>query len=395
MQAKENFVIQGDCLKVLKTVADQSVDLIYLDPPFFSQKEQKLTKRDGSGEYQFSDQWNSLQEYMGFLKSRIQLCKIKLKPTGSLFLHCDRSASHYIKVMLDEVFGAENFQSEIIWSYRRWSNSKKGLLSNHQNIFFYSKTEGFKFNQIFDNYSPSTNVDQILQLRVRDLRNKTVYQKDKNGDSVLASEKKGVPLGDVWDIPYLNPKAKERVSYPTQKPVLLLERIISLVTETNDLVLDPFCGSGTTLIAAKFLHRRYIGIDVNADAVELTNERLKNPVKTSSKLLEKGRHSYRRSDTEVEIAVQSLGGVVVQRNKGIDGFVSTAIGIVPFKVVFSGSDIENYAQLILKSSSKNKFKKKALFMQYQIPKREIKKIEKAYNLIVFTNLKELAEKIKN
>jgi site-specific DNA-methyltransferase (adenine-specific) len=128
--------------------------------------------------------------------------------------------------VLDQVFGVENFQSEIIWSYKRWSNSKKGLLNNHQTIFFYSKTKEFKFNQKYDDYSASTNIDQIVQLRERDTRNKAVYKKNDDGTPVLCATKKGVPMGDVWDIPYLNPKAKERVSYPTQKPILLLERII-------------------------------------------------------------------------------------------------------------------------------------------------------------------------
>lgn len=395
MRAKSNSVISGDCIKVLNTIADASMDLVYLDPPFFSQRSHALTKRDGSGEYKFSDNWQNISEYIEFLKLRVSLCRKKLKETGSLFLHCDRSASHYIKVMLDEVFGPENFQSEIIWSYKRWSNSQKGLLPSHQSIFFYSKTSQFKFNQIFEDYSPSTNVDQIMQLRVRDSRNKTVYQKDKNGDPVLAAEKKGVPLGDVWDIPYLNPKAKERVSYPTQKPVLLLERIISLVTDTGDSVLDPFCGSGTTLVAAKLLGRHFTGIDVSADAVSLSRKRLDNPVKSESKLLQKGRASYKKTDAVIESAVKEVGGVPVQRNKGIDGFVTTKEGMVPFKVVLTADDLKNHAELIAKSSTRNKFKKKALLTKFRIKGSDVKKIEREFNLIVFADLKELSQKIKD
>lgn len=394
MRVKSNSVIKGDCLKVLRSVEDSSIDLVYLDPPFFSQRSHALTKRDGSGEYKFSDNWRNIEEYIEFLRLRVGLCKDKLKDAGSLFLHCDRSASHYIKIMLDEVFGHENFQSEIIWSYRRWSNSQKGLLPSHQSIFFYSKTSQFKFNQIFEDYSPSTNVDQIMQLRVRDSRNKTVYRKDKSGNPVLATEKRGVPLGDVWDIPYLNPKAKERVSYPTQKPVLLLERIISLVTDPGDSVLDPFCGSGTTLVAAKLLGRQFVGIDVSADAVNLSRGRLANPVKSESRLLEKGRASYKKTDSAVASAVKELGGVPVQRNKGIDGFVTTKAGMVPFKVVLAGDDLKNHAQLITKSSSRNKFSQKALFTKFKIKDSEVKKIEREFNLIVFADLKELIQKIK-
>ena len=187
-------------------------------------------------------------------------------------MHCDRSASHYLRIALDEVFGAGNFQSEIVWFYRRWSNAKKGLLNAHQVIFFYSKTKDFKFNPVYTDYSPTTNLDQIFQKRKRDPNGKTTYKTLENGDIELVDEKKGVPLSDVWDIPYLNPKAKERVGYPTQKPILLLDRIIELVTDENDTVLDPFCGSGTTLVAAQFLNRKYIGIDLSRQAIELSNK---------------------------------------------------------------------------------------------------------------------------
>jgi site-specific DNA-methyltransferase (adenine-specific) len=138
---------------------------------------------------------------------------------------------------MDKVFGRENFQSEIIWSYKRWSNAKKGLLNAHQVIFFYSKTKNFKFNTLYTDYSATTNLDQILQDRERDENGKSVYKKDENGNVVLGKEKKGVPLSDVWEIPYLNPKAKERTGYPTQKPVLLLNQILNIVTHEGDLVV--------------------------------------------------------------------------------------------------------------------------------------------------------------
>lgn len=166
---------------------------------------------------------------------------------------------------------------------------EKGLLSSHQTIYFYSKTEDFKFNTIFTDYSPTTNIDQILQDRVRDENGKSVYKRDEEGQVIQGKEKKGVPLTDVWNIPYLNPKAKERTGYPTQKPILLLEQIIKIVTDENDTVFDPFCGSGTTLVAAKILKRKFIGIDISSDAISLTNQRLEQPVRTDSLLLQKGK----------------------------------------------------------------------------------------------------------
>lgn len=158
-----------------------------------------------------------------------------------------------MRIILDDEFGESNFRSEIIWAYKRWSNAKKGLLSGHQTIFFYSKTDNFKFNTMYTEYSPTTNVDQILQERVRNSAGKASYKYDKKGDIVIAKEKKGVPLSDVWEIPFLNPKARERTGYPTQKPVELLEKIIKISTDEGDSVFDPFCGSGTTLVAAKIL----------------------------------------------------------------------------------------------------------------------------------------------
>ena len=117
-----------------------------------------------------------------------------------------------------------------------------------------------------------------MQLRERDERNISVYKKDKDGKTVVSGKKKGVPMSDVWQIPYLNPKAKERVGYPTQKPVELLMRVVSLFSDEGDTVLDPFCGSGTTMIAASEMNRVVIGMDQSKDAIELTNQRLENPV---------------------------------------------------------------------------------------------------------------------
>lgn len=316
-----NKLIQGDCLDVMQTLSSSSIDLIYLDPPFFSERKHVLKNKDGSREFSFDDTWGDSTIYADFLRKRIKLMHKLLKDTGSIFVHCDKSAEHIVRAVLDSVFGAENFRSEIIWSYKRWSNSKKGLLPSHQNIYFYSKSKEFKFNKIFRSYSETTNVDQILQDRSRDKNNKSIYAKDSSGKIKNGASKKGVPLGDVWDIPFLNPKAKERVGYPTQKPILLLEQIIKLVTDEQDIVLDPFCGSGTTCVASKLLNRRYLGIDISKDAIDLSNERLNNPIKTESALLKKGRDAYINADTTALNYLQGIEFNAVQRNKGIDAIL--------------------------------------------------------------------------
>ena len=319
----------GDCLDILREMAKNSADLVYVDPPFFTQKEYRSATRDGSTWFSFRDIWENDNAYASFIYGRICLASEILKDSGSLFFHCDKSASHIVRLALDRVFGPEQFQSEIIWSFRRWSNSRRGLLPGHQTIFFYSKTSEFKFNTLYQEYSPSTNIDQIMQKRVRDSRNKTVYMRDEEGEVVGNGRKKGVPLSDVWDIPFLNPKARERVGFPTQKPILLMKRIIELVTDEGDLVVDPFCGSGTMLVAAKSLNRNSIGIDVSEDAIKLTQSRIANPIITGSPLLQKGRDSYIQHSSEASMHLSGIQYTPVHRNKGIDGLLKESVAGAP------------------------------------------------------------------
>lgn len=352
----ENVLINDDSLNALKKIDDNQIDAIYLDPPFYTQDIQKLASRESEEEYSFSDKWSSMDDYLEYMKLRLQECKRVLKETGSLFLHCDRNASHYLKVLLDRIFEINNFQSEIVWSYKRWSNAKKGLLNNHQIILFYSKSADFKFNKIYTEYSETTNIDQILQERVRDEKGKSVYKCDQNGEVVYGKSKKGVPLSDVWNIPYLNPRARERVGYPTQKPILLLEQIIKLATDENDIVLDPFMGSGTTLVAAKMLNRRYIGIDISEKAVELAESRLESLVKTESYLLKKGKSAYMNLSENHMNILKSINATPVQRNSGIDGFLDEFVNDRPVSVKIQKEDetLEEATSKLCKSSKTKK-----------------------------------------
>lgn len=325
-------VLLGDCLELLKGFKNNSIDLIYLDPPFFTNTIQKLKTRDGSKEFSYKDIWKSNEEYAEFLYYRFIELKRVLKDTGSIFVHCDKNSTHIVKTLLDDVFGLAQFQSEIIWYYKRWSNSRKGLLPSHQTIYFYSKTKDFKFKTLYNNYSETTNVDQILQKRIRDNNGKTIYARDENGNTINSDIKKGVPLNDVWEIPYLNPKAKERVGYPTQKPILLLERIIEIASDEGDTILDPFCGSGTTLVAGKLKKRKVIGMDISEDAIKLTNSRLDNPVKSESNLLQKGKDAYNNVNSLVEKFLHDIEYVPVQRNSGIDAILKETYQNTPILV---------------------------------------------------------------
>ncbi len=164
-------------------------------------------------------------------------------------------------------------------------------------------------------------------------------------------------MSDVWQIPYLNPKAKERVGYPTQKPILLLERIINIATDVGDTVLDPFCGSGTTLVAAKILSRKYLGIDISSDAVELCENRLKNPIKTESNLLKNGDSAYINQNSKINEILQSIGAVPVQRNKGIDGFliIDGTVRPIPVRIHNDGESLEEAISALIKASKRNQF----------------------------------------
>ena len=327
-----NKIIHGNCIEKLRGIGDDLIDLVYFDPPFFTQKTHSLASRDNSKTYEFDDKFDSSEEYLTLIENTLIQCKRVLKNSGSVFLHCDKTASHNIRIILDKVFGTENFQSEIVWSYKRWSNAKKGLLNSHQIIFFYSKTENFKFNTLYTDYSATTNLDQILQDRERNENGKAVYKRDENGKPIIGKAKKGVPLSDVWEIPYLNPKAKERTGYPTQKPVLLLNQIIKIATDEGDLVLDPFCGSGTTCVSAKSLNRNYLGIDISIDAVNLANSRLKEMIISESNLLNKGVSDYLEK-TEKELAIlENINAFPVQRNAGIDGFLKDHCDGLPVPV---------------------------------------------------------------
>ncbi|HRF95197.1 MAG TPA: site-specific DNA-methyltransferase [Aggregatilineales bacterium] len=312
-----NIVYHGDCLDVLSGIPENYVNLVYLDPPFFTQKTHQLQSRDLT-QYEFDDKWLGITDYIQFLRARLLAIYRVMRHDATLFFHCDHTASHHIRVLLDDIFGTHHFLSEIIWTYKRWSNGTRRLLPAHQTIFMYSKSSHYTFNTDYQPYSETTNLDQILQKRERNSHGKTTYATDETGAIVLNGSKKGVPLSDVWDIPYLNPKARERTGYPTQKPIQLLERIITLSSSENDIVLDPFCGSGTTLVTAKLLNRQFIGIDISQKAVDLSLSRLKNPHRSTSQLLKKGRQAYQNLPDTVSSILNTLPVQFVQRNSGID-----------------------------------------------------------------------------
>lgn len=264
----KNKLICGDNLEALKSIGGESVDLIYIDPPFFTHKQYEVVWKDEAEVRSYKDRWEGgIEHFIGWLKPRVQLMYEVLKPTGSFYIHCDWHANAHIRIMLDEIFGGKNFQNEIIWHYRRWTNVSTRFQRMHDTIFFYTKRENYKFNPLYQPFSEKTihreiSVDGITNLKAR------------------RDIKKGIVMHDVWDIPYVHSQSKERTGYPTQKPEALLERIIKSSSNKNDLVADFFCGCGTTIAVAQKLGRSWIGIDISPTAIKIIQRRLERSFET-------------------------------------------------------------------------------------------------------------------
>ncbi|MHB0922668.1 MAG: DNA methyltransferase [Bellilinea sp.] len=307
-----NTLYYGDNLEVLRQyIKDESVDLIYLDPPFNSNANYNVlfAEQDGSraaAQIQaFQDTWqwdqaaaeafeetvihggkvadalrafqillgnSNMLAYLAMMAPRLVELHRVLKPTGSLFLHCDPTASHYLKVLLDIIFQTQGFRNEIIWHYQRWPAKQKNFQRMHDVIFFYSKKyQANVFNLLLEPLSPGT------QKRWKGKKSKVEFDGEIRLVTKMTDENSpGRPMDDVWDIPVINSQAHERLGYPTQKPQALLERIIQASTNSGDVVLDPFCGCGTSVAAAQKLGRQWIGIDITHLAIGLIKTRLRD-----------------------------------------------------------------------------------------------------------------------
>jgi len=360
-----NTLFYGDNLDILREhVAGESVDLVYLDPPFNSSRNYNVLFRDEAGKDSesqitaFEDTWhwgqdaertyhelvteapehvgqmigamrqfvgaNQMMAYLVMMAARLVELHRVLKPTGSLYLHCDPTASHYLKIILDTIFGALNFRNEIIWQ----RTLAKGLMSrrlpdNHDTLLCYQKGDTATWNSeaVFQPYDLANLDDKTTGKYSQRDADGRLYQLDNlinpnpdrpnltyeflgvtkvwrwTKDRMQAAyeagrviqprpgavprykryldEQRGKPLGDIWtDIPPLNSQAAERLGYPTQKPLALLERIIAASSNPGNVVLDPFCGCGTTIAAAQKLGRRWIGIDLTHLSIALQRYRL-------------------------------------------------------------------------------------------------------------------------
>ena len=265
---KPNTIYCGDNLKILKAFPDECVDLIYIDPPFFSGKNYDLVFDDKFAIRAFQDTFEgNMESYLLFMEDRIREMYRTLKSTGTFYLHCDHHANSYLKQICNKVFSGDkysdkNFLSEIIWHYTGGGRSKKYFSHKHDTIYSYRKGKNCTFN--------------IDDIRVPYGKN-SGYAK---GGIVSKSGKKYMPhpdgkvMDDVWDIPIINPMSKERLNYPTQKPEKLLKIIIKASSNEGDIIADFFCGCGTTLAVAQKLNRQWVGIDVSPIGCTVISKRI-------------------------------------------------------------------------------------------------------------------------
>lgn len=299
-----NEYLVGDNLKLLKQVGE--VDFIYLDPPY-------CTGRDFGD---FEDKFDNMNEFVKFIRKRVEIMHEKLKPTGTIAIHVDPISSHYLKVMMDDVFGIKNYKNEIVLTTNNQKNVTKKLMRSHDTILIYSKNGRQFYNQIYMPYSDNKkwHVDErgeyitsaaknsqpdvikrpnlrfewnghfhqwwVSKEKMQELHNEGRLKYNKDGIPRIKrykTEMNGVPLRDVWtDISSV--QNGEKLNYATQKPIKLLERLLDLYTQKGDLCLDPFAGSGTLGRACIKKNRNYLLMDINKKGKSVFNKSIKQPL---------------------------------------------------------------------------------------------------------------------
>lgn len=360
-----NKLFWGDNLQVLAHLLKENrgmVDLIYIDPPFASKadyvRKVKLKGEQIEGEQQslledkqYTDIWLK-DEYLQFMYERLQIMRELLSDTGSIFLHCDWHKGAYLKILMDEVFGEENFRNEIIWYYPdKFATGGKSLDKNHDTIYHYSKTNKFTGKNI--RIDKDTITKRALRKKVN---GKTIDVLDEEGKKIYA-EYFDKRIDDVWEISR-SISTNEYLSYPTQKKEDLVVRLLNYGSNENDLIMDCFCGSGTTLAVAQKLGRRWIGCDINLGAIQTTTKRLNQIIseqlKNNHKLIKddfKGLHAFKvsnvndydifKNDLEAKEIVMEMYGIEPIKRTYFDGTLdNNFVKVMPMNRVLNKLDIK-------------------------------------------------------
>jgi hypothetical protein len=276
------LLLEGDNLGGLRSLASDyagRVTLAYLDPPFFTNREhaawlRKAGARRGAARTRvpaFDDRWPDLASWLEALGARLRATRPLLAGHGTIVVHVDPKTSHYVRVLGDEIFGADAFVSEIVWRYRRWPSKTPNFQRVHDVLLRWRRDPNAKarWNQPYEPLAASTLATWGTN------KQRAVFTKDgrRARSSSTTEPTAGVPMGDVWEIGVIAPVARERTGYPSQKPEALLERLVGALSDPGDVVLDPYAGSGTTLAVAHRMGRAFLGIDASAVAVEAMRAR--------------------------------------------------------------------------------------------------------------------------
>ena len=297
-----NLLVFGDNLQILKNFYENKdpliknkvkgrVKLIYIDPPFATKDE--FQNKDGAKAY--NDKKKGA-EFVEFLRRRLIVARELLADDGSIYIHLDQKMSHYIKVLMDEIFGKENFVNEIVWCYTGPSQTSRNFVRKHDNLLFYAKSKDYIFNteQLRKPYKKSTGAS-----------GKTSFTGNTPDSKVKELDMRGKLLEDYWtDIATIGYAHHQITGYPTQKPEVLFERIINASTNEEDLVMDFFAGSGTTLAVAEKLNRRWVGCDIGRLAIYTTQKRLLD-IKQSKSLLN-SKKGYGKSAKSFSVVTSGL-----------------------------------------------------------------------------------------
>jgi len=358
-----NKIFWGDNLQVLSHLLKEyrgKIDLIYIDPPFDSKadyvKKVKIRGEKVSGveqglfeEKQYTDIWEK-DEYLQFIYERLILMKELLSETGSIFVHCDWHKSSYIRLILDEIFGADRFINEVIWWYPSGSDPSTQFNRKHDNIFWYGKGKTHTFN-FCDVAIPYTK-EQLDRFDQEDEGGKFYWNSNPRGEKVKTYQKCGIGEYDVWNIG-INATEIRDLGYPTAKPQKLLERIIKASTKEGDLVADFFMGSGTTQAVAQRLGRRWIGCDINLGSIQTTTKRLNQSIEEQQKekiksfkgslgfkILNVNDYDVFKNEIEAKEIVMEMYGVEPVKRTYFDGVLDkNFVKVMPLNRVLNKMDI--------------------------------------------------------
>jgi len=375
-ELEPNRLFWGDNLHVMRQLPSQSIDLIYIDPPFFSGKQYNMLFGDQNELRSFVDIWEGgLPGYLIWLNARLYEMKRLLEKSGTICIHLDWHASSYVKVEMDKLFGHRMFKNEIVWDYGAKATQHTGHFQRkHDVLLLYGRSENSNFKPVLVEYSAASLRERATRYKYVDERGpyRMTTRRAPNGSQYRAKVylKEGVYATDVWTIPVINATSKERIGYPTQKPERLIQRVIEAYTQEGNLVADFFCGGGTTPAVAQRLGRRWIACDQSRVAVAITEDRVASLCEQMT--LEQASKSFAVPDFTVEhwgiyeakrlsetppdqfrqFVLRAYGAVPDNSEPGIHGHkgaIPVWVGEPSQKSQVSAQDVVNFANAVRKT----------------------------------------------